>query len=231
MIFFVIVWLIQPTQIRYDGGQLENLNKPTVKEMTNQKFNLTLTRWHKVADRLQQEITRQSTEVDSAYMRSRFDANTKESANRSGLMDTISATVEGAITLNENLLACISTIRTELAKATAKLGVAERLATVDAISKRTQMLEKITTQERDRTISFGDLLTMEPVSTNNGVFLSNSTPVKILTQERIAELQEAITTLRRRSHGITDEIADINRSILSIELSEEVAAIAGLTKE
>jgi signal-transduction protein with cAMP-binding, CBS, and nucleotidyltransferase domain len=199
--------------------------------MTNQKFNLTLTRWHKVADRLQQEITRQSTEVDSAYMRTRFDANTKESANRSGLMESIVSTVENAIKLNDALLSSICTIRTELAKANAKLGVAERLALIDSISKRTQMLEKITTQERDRTISFGDLLTMEPVSTNNGVFLSNTTPVKILTQERIDELQEAVTTLRRRSHGITDEIADINRSILSIELSEEVAAISGLTKD
>lgn len=192
------------------------------------KHNLTLTRWHKVAERLQQELTRQTTEVEGAYSRNRFDPALKQGLNVQKLVEGARASIEQALALNTRLLTAIATIRTELAKSNAKLGVAERLSTIDSLSKQAKLLETVLAHERDRTVHHEDFLKLEPAAEASAYGQRTTVAVKVLADDRIKALQDEATAKRRRVHGLTDEINDINRSILSIELEDDLAAIAGL---
>lgn len=193
------------------------------------KHNLTLTRWHKVAERLQDEIARQTAQVEAAYSRARFDPALKQGLRVQELIDSARATVDQALALNERLLRAIATIRTELAKKNASLGVAERLSAIDSLNKQAKLLEAVINHEAGRTVHHEDFVKLEAGAPEASAYGQRTTiAVKVLPDARVSELQTSVTAMRRRAHGLTDEINDVNRSILSIELDDDLAAIAGL---
>lgn len=192
-----------------------------------QKHSLTLTRWHKVVERLRDEIKRQEAEVETLEEQTYFDSKLsskvlKERILKAGMKQH--STIDSAM----ELMAVVTQIRTEVAKQNAKLGITERLNKVEQLNKEVAMLQKVIDRNAQKTLSADDLDELKPgTESSNHLFIAR-TSVKALSAEQEQSMSERVQELRRKSHGLTDEIADINRSIVSIELPDNAAAVAGI---
>lgn len=196
--------------------------------MTNKTYSCTLTRWHKVTERLTKE----------------FSALTK--AAKSGLAETTVTEYLGEaqetrlIDLRDNCLKQIDSalavqdaivhIRQTLGAANESQGVSRALADYDKLVKRVNLFESLLSARSSEQVAIGELKAVKSPGRSEK-YLDRGQPkiaVAMLEGESLEQLQAQFSEATTAMYVQADRLADLNKWVLEIALEPEIAKLAGL---
>lgn len=196
----------------------------------SKNYTLTLSHWHKVAERLSREYTDSIHKSKRVFNHTSIDAYLGESQERDlrERKELWKARFERALRLQDS----IANIRAALGEANARVGITAKLAAYDKLNRRQKALVEIVEADFSDMIAIGDLhdTPRRYVSRDNEYFSlgSNGIRVRMLDRDEMTHLRDMLDRTRGSAYALSDEIAECNKTTLSLELPEEVAAAAGL---
>jgi hypothetical protein len=188
----------------------------------------TLTRWHKIAERIQkaaQEIRAKNVSV----------LNSTQSIDVGAFdvrQESLKASTEKVLgeqtALYLALQGALFQIRKELAKANVKLEacVSDLLADME-FAKQTEAYYAALLETADNALSVAEFaaLAKKRAGTNNGMY---DVSVTFISAEKQAYLAEQRDNARREKDSLANRLSDANASKLALELDEQVVAFMGL---
>lgn len=194
------------------------------------KFTLTLTRWHKVAERINAALKmREERSLGS------LTATTISPWNKEGIEDKasdIAAQARSDIALMEVGTAAVASIRGALAGRNAELGISARLADTEAANRRARFYREVVDKQRADMVRPEDVRHVPAlVGADEPLWPRRSGSVitlAIADKALIEELRAKLAREQARAHALLDVIADANREKLELELPDELVEIAGL---
>jgi len=196
------------------------------------KFNLTLTRWHKVAERINVALKEREANVKAA-----FTATTISAWNKQGVEDKAAEIARRALvdlTLVEAGVRAIATIRAALAIRNAEVGVSARLAEAEAAKRSAALCKAVLDgQKADMVRPDGVCALPAGLAAEADAFgfarrASASLTLQTADSALIDALREKLAREQARATRLLDEVADLNRERLEIDVADEVLQIAGL---
>ena len=194
----------------------------------NKSYALSISRWHKVAERLARTYTELTHGVSNTFNNTQINGYFG-SAQISRLKE--SAEIEytklhRAFDLQDALIQ----IRQAIGEANAKNGVAKELAEYDALTRRQKLLESILTAQSSDMVSFDDMpeLPKQFVSEDRYDRSRASLRVRMLDSTTESLLRKESEDLRAKVYVLADRISDLNCDRVTLELPEDVAQAAGL---
>jgi hypothetical protein len=202
---------------------------PTVRAHMN--HSLTLTRWHKVAERINAAIKEREMRSTAAFTSTTISPWNKEGVEHKAA--EIAARARTDLALVEQAVAAIAAIRSALARRNAELGIAQRLAEVEAANRRIALYRAVLDKqavdmvrpEHMRHVPVHALADNEPAW---GRREAARLTLQIADAGLLAELASKLAREQARAHALLDEIADLNREKLELDLAPELQEIAGL---
>ena len=195
----------------------------------NKTHTLTLSRWHKVAERLSRDYTETVFKAKQALTQTRVSAYVGESqevALREQASDW-SARLERAFRLQDG----IGDIRRILGDANAQHGITALLAEFDKLNRRQKVLTELVEGQAPDMIAIGELKHIPADYVADGDNYDRRRPqlrVRMLERAEVIRLREELDAVRARAYALADEIAERNKATLALELTREVAGAAGL---
>jgi hypothetical protein len=193
------------------------------------KFNLTLSRWHKVVERINAASKECETRVKSA-----FTATTVSSWNKDGIEEKAADIARRAaqdLMLIEAGTRAVEIIRATLAIRNAELGIAGRLAEVEGANRRASLYKAVIEGQKADMIRAESVHNLpERVDQTDWLSRRSALVVTLQTADRdlLEDLREKFTLEQARAVRALDEIADLNRERIEIEVPKEVIGIAKL---
>ena len=190
---------------------------------------LTLSRWHKVAERLSREYTETVYKAKQALTQTRVSAYVGEGQERE-LRDAVTdwtGRLERAFRLQDS----VAEIRRTVGDENAKTGVTALLAEFDKLNRRQKVLTEIVEGQAADMIGIGDLKNIPQDYVANGDDYDRRRPqlrVRMLDRAQIQKLQQELEAVRARAYSLADEIAERNNAAVSLELTDEVALAVGV---
>ena len=191
-------------------------------------YTLSLSRWHKVAERLSRAylgLTQSARNIFTNTQVSGFLGEAQITRLRV-VSERGLAELERAFVIQD----AISTIRRMIGEANARVGVAPLLASYDALVRRQKLLEGILGAQSCEMISFEEVayLPNQIVGEDRYDRQRNLVSVRTLEPEAQALLEAKSAELLGQIYALADQISDLNRERVSIDLPEEVALAGGL---
>lgn len=195
------------------------------------KYMLTLSRWHKVAERINAAVKERESHVKTA-----FNATAISPWNKDGIEEKAANIVQRALedlALAEIGTAAVATIRSALAHQNAVSGVSAKLAEAEAANRRASLYKAVIDgQKADmvRPQSVRDLPDLAGEGEEIGYLRRGAPVVTLQTADRevIESLRKKLERDQSRANRLLDEVADLNREKLEIDVPREVIGIAGL---
>ena len=189
-------------------------------------YTLTLTRWHKVAQRINAALKEREANVKTA-----FTATAISPWNKEGIEEKAADIARRAA---ESLAIIVAAIRAALAVKNAQLGIAGRLAEVEAANRRAALYKAVIDGQKP------DMVQPENVRALPGELIGESESWGFARRAAVAvtlqtadaalldSLRERLAREQARATRLLDEIADLNREKIEIAVPQDVVAIAGL---
>lgn len=193
------------------------------------RCNLTLSRWHKVAERLSREYTETVYKAKQVMTQTRVSAYVGEEQEHA-LHDTVADWTERlarAFRLQDG----ITDIRRLLGDENVKTGVSGLLAEFDKLNRRQKVLTELVEGQVADMIGIGELKKIPQDYVADGERYDSKRPqlrVRMLDRPEVLKLQAELETVRARAYALADDIAECNKATAALELSDEVALAAGL---
>jgi len=195
------------------------------------KYLLTLSRWHKVAERINIALKEREASVKAAYT-----ATTISPWNKDGVEEKAADIARRAaddLALVEAGLRAVATIRTALALKNAALGIAARLAEAEAANRRAALYKSVIEgQKADMVRPAGMHALPELVGETEPFGFGRRTGLAVTLQTADGKFIESLRDrlAREQAHAtqLLDEVADLNREKIEIDIAQEVLRIAGL---
>ncbi len=196
------------------------------------KYTLTLSRWHKVAERVNAALKEREANVKTA-----FTATTISPWNKEGVEEKaaeIGRRAADDLALVEAGARAVAAIRAALAMRNADLGISGRLAEVEGANRRAALYRTIIDGQKP------DMVRPEGVRALPGELVGeteswgfarrSALTVTLQTADRILveSLREKLSREQGYATRLLDEVADLNREKLEIDVPQEVIGIAGL---
>ena len=196
------------------------------------KYTLTLSRWHKVAERVNAALKEREANVKTA-----FTATTISPWNKEGVEEKaaeIGRRAADDLALVEAGARAVAAIRAALAVRNADLGISGRLAEVEGANRRAALYRTVIDGQKP------DMVRPEGVRALPGELVGeteswgfarrSALAVTLQTADRILveSLREKLSREQGYATRLLDEVADLNREKLEIDMPEEVIGIAGL---
>jgi prefoldin subunit 5 len=198
------------------------------------QFKLTLTRWHKVAERLLKEMTRLDGVCQSKLAGAQFSASARATASAEAV-PALAREVEGLMEQHDILNDTLELIRTSLGDANVSEGVARKLGTVDRLNRRMKLRLALIAVEAGKLYTFDDFQGMDVSGFTDGTprprGSTDIVKVKVLPNARVIELEAEVEAIRRQINAISDDTSDLNRATLSLSIPVLAAKVAGLDRE
>jgi hypothetical protein len=190
---------------------------------------LTLTRWHKVAERLSREYT------ESVYAAKQTLSNTKVSSYLGAeQQDALrSATQDATERLSRafRVQDAVSDVRRALGDANVKNGVSPKLAELDKLNRRLKVVTELIEAQSPGMISIEQLVNIPADYVADGNSYDSKRPllhVRMLGKDEVKQLKADFEAIRHQSYALSDEVADLNKATLTLSVSQEVATLAGI---
>jgi hypothetical protein len=194
------------------------------------KHALTLTRWHKVAERIGAALKEREARAAGALT-----ATTISPWNKEGIEEkasSIAARAKADVALFEAGTAAIAAIRSALGGRNAELGISARLAEVEALNRRIALYRAILDKQSVDMVSPAHVREVPVHAVADTESWGRREPPRITLQiadaALLAELASKLAREQARAHALLDEIADLNRSKLELDMAAELEEIAGL---
>jgi len=190
---------------------------------------LTLTRWHKVAERLSREYT------ESVYATKQTLNNTKVSSYLGTEQQVAlrSATQDATERLARafRVQDAVSEVRQALGDANVKNGVSPKLAELDKLNRRLKVVTDLVEGQGPSMISIEQLENIPADYVADGNSYDSKRPllhVRMLSKDDLTRLKADFESIRSQAYALSDEVADLNKATLTLTVSLEVAALAGI---
>lgn len=196
-----------------------------------QEVELTLNRWHKVVERL----TLQLSHVDSQLR----DAGAPVRVNLIPGSDLRS--FDADIQKFDSLLAeyqllgsTIYTIKSAVGVANAQLGISDKIAMQAALRKQANAFRRAmasmkgTGVTQDEAKNLLKVLTKKAIAEEGTNSLQTAVMVKLFTDEQVAMIDTNIVAIERNINRIADEVSDLNKEKIKLNIAAYAVAVAGL---
>lgn len=194
----------------------------------NNSYTLSLSRWHKIAERLAKTYTEMTADAKNVLTQTQVTGYFGEgqvSRLREQSRQAL-AGIKDAFTLQDSLVK----LRQAIGEANARTGVAAELAEYDALCRRHKLLANLISVPTVEMVELEDLAQLTRQIVVESRYDSNRGAVRVSMMDGAAynELAEEERQLSSRVYALADKINDMNRERLTLELPEEMARIAGL---
>ena len=193
------------------------------------KFNLTLSRWHKVTERINAALKECETRIKAA-----FTDTTVSSWNKDGIEEKaadIARRAELDLVLVDVGTRAVEIIRSTLAIRNAELGIAGRLAQVEGANRRASLYKAVIEGQKPDMVRAASVHNL-PMQIDQSDWLSRRSALVVTLQTADPDLLEGLREKFAIEQAIAvrtlDEIADLNRATIEIEMPKEVMEIAKL---
>jgi hypothetical protein len=194
-----------------------------------QTFTLTLTRWHKVAERLARDYGESVSECRSTLSQTVVSAYLGEEQEQFLQTQTKSAldNLERAFRIQD----AVAHIRHLMGDANVREGVSAKLAEFDKLNRRVKTLSEVVDSQSTDMVSVTQLRSIPKDYVADGANYDSKRPkikVRMLGMQELERLTDQLSNARKAAYALSDEVSDLNKARLSIELETEVASAAGL---
>jgi hypothetical protein len=193
-----------------------------------QSYTLSLSRWHKVAERLARNYTELTQAVRNTLTNTQVNGFLGET--QVGRLHELASHQVASLDKAFQVQDALAKIRQAIGDANARVGVSKDLADYDALSRRQKLLETILAAQTSEMVSFEELpqLPKQILTEDRYDRSKGSVRVRMLDGDALAKLKGDVESLRAKVYGLADRISDLNRERLTIDLTEEIAQVAGL---
>jgi hypothetical protein len=190
---------------------------------------LTLTRWHKVAERLSREYT------ESVYTAKQTLSNTKVSsylgAEQQDALRTAAQDATERLARAFRVQDAVREVRRALGDANVKNGVSPKLAELDKLNRRLKVVTELIEGQSPSMISIEQLENIPSDYVADGNSYDSKRPllhVRMLSRDDLTRLKADFESIRIQAYALSDEVADLNKATLTLTVLLEVAALAGI---
>ena len=196
------------------------------------QYTLTLTRWHKVAERINAALRERETDVKAAFTATAISPWNKEGVEEKAA--EIARRGADDLALIEVGARAVAHIRTALAIRNAELGVSAKLAEAESANRAAALYKAIiegqkadmVRPESVRALPAG--IANEADTFSFGRRTAAVITLQIANAAFVGSLREKLAREQARATKLLDEVADLNREKLEIDVPQEVIGIAGL---
>ena len=189
---------------------------------------LSLSRWHKVAERLSRSYTESTRMARNTFTNTQINGFLGD-AQVARLQDQAN---QQMIALHQafKLQDALADIRQAVGEANVRTGVSKELATYDALSRRHKYLESILTAQSSDMVVFDEISRLPKQLVSEDRYDRSKATVRIcmLDGEMAKSLRAEADELQIRIYALADRISVLNRERLTLELPEDIAWVAGL---
>ena len=194
-----------------------------------QTYTLTLTRWHKVAERLARDYGESISESRSTLSQTVISAYLGEEQEQFLQAQTQNAlgNLERAFRMQD----AVAHIRHLVGNANVHEGVAAKLAEFDKLNRRVKTLSEVVDSQSTDMVSITQLRSIPKDYVADGANYDSKRPkikVRMLGMQDLEKLASQLDAARKAAYALSDEVSDLNKAKLSIELETDVASAAGL---
>ena len=194
-----------------------------------QTYTLTLTRWHKVAERLARDYGESISESRSTLSQTAISAYLGEEQEQFLQAQTQNAlgNLERAFRIQD----AVAHIRHLVGNANVHEGVAAKLAEFDKLNRRAKALSEVVDSQSTEMVSVTQLRSIPKDYVADGANYDSKRPkikVRMLGMQDLEKLASQLDATRKAAYALSDEVSDLNKAKLSIELETDVASAAGL---
>jgi len=194
-----------------------------------QTYTLTLTRWHKVAERLARDFGESASECRSTLTQTVISAYLGEEQEQFLQAQTQNAlgNLERAFRIQD----AVAHIRHLVGNANVHEGVAAKLAEFDKLNRRVKTLSEVVDSQSTDMVSITQLRSIPKDYVADGANYDSKRPkikVRMLGMQDLEKLASQLDAARKAAYALSDEVSDLNKAKLSIELETDVASAAGL---
>ena len=194
-------------------------------------YTLTLSRWHKVAERLNAALKERESQVKSALT-----ATTISPWNKDGVEEKAAEIARRAsddLVLVQAGTRAVAQIRAALAIRNAELGVSAKLAEAESANRAAALYKAIIEGQKPDMVRPESVRALPAVLTDADTFgfgrrTAGLITLQIANAALVGSLREKLAREQARATRLLDEVADLNREKLEIDVSHELIAIAGL---
>jgi hypothetical protein len=193
------------------------------------KHELTLTRWHKVVQRIGAAVKEREERTVAALTATSISPWNKEGIEAKAA--EIAERARADLALVESGTAAIARIRAALGERNAALGVSERLAQADAGNRRAKLYRDVLEKQKADMVRPADVRHLPlGISGDEPIWSRGSAGIRLAIADAalLEELRAKLAREQARVHGLLDAVADANREKLELDLADELAEIAGL---
>jgi hypothetical protein len=194
-----------------------------------QAYTLTLTRWHKVAERLAREYGESVSESRSTLTQTAISAYLGEEQEE--FLQTQTQTALANLDRAFQIQDAVAHVRHLVGDANVREGVSAKLAEFDKLNRRVKALSEVVESQSSDMVSVTQLRSIPKDYVADGASYDSKRPrikVRMLDTQALERLADQLSNARKAAYALSDEVSDLNKAKLSIELETEVASAAGL---
>lgn len=194
-----------------------------------QTYTLTLTRWHKVSERLAREYGEAVSESRSTLTQTAISAYLGEEQEE--FLQTQTHTALTNLDRAFRIQDAVAHVRHLVGDANVREGVSAKLAEFDKLNRRVKALSEVVESQSSDMVSVTQLRSIPKDYVADGASYDSKRPrikVRMLDTQALERLADQLSNARKAAYALSDEVSDLNKAKLSIELETEVASAAGL---
>lgn len=188
----------------------------------------TMTRWHKIAARINAAVAEAVEAANKKLTQVKCSTTTKAAYTEEsiGVMRTAGL---GELALADKLLTDLSKIKSVIGQKNVEIGVTQKLSEAD-VATRQMNLYKNFLSANDEKISFAAFQVAGSTDASKSIYGhdSNSHGIAVLSEKDLAEIKGKMDMYKKMASKLSDEVADLNRTKVVIEISDEAMAAASL---
>jgi len=195
-------------------------------EPAERSYTLNLSRWHKVTERLNEALMRDSQLADRTFTSTRV-----SSWNQGKVAEYLylqKSEAEEALNRHSEILKAIGSIRRSLGEKNAQLGISQLITDAELINRRIKLLERILGGQEADMVGADDLLRLSQEHMSREKQASYTVTVRLLDTGEREALRNELARLRSAHHAMLDQASDLNREKVTLTLGNEIADLGGL---
>lgn len=191
--------------------------------MTTIKLKVSLTRAHKLAERISALIAEQVAQAQQFAAPSSVDGILGDGVAQVEALERRGVTAMAAVAVVEQLYKDWEAARTAIAEANVSAGVSAKLAHQEVLKRKASLLRQLVDAGKREGLAPRDIAAFRSLapSTSYGV---RGLFAKALTDAQLAELEEKLANVQRELFVLSDEISDANTTKIEISISQWAAS-------
>jgi hypothetical protein len=200
---------------------------PSIVEEGIMPVQLSLSRAHKVVERLK-TLAQEQSQLASQNL---ADTLVNGYAGDAQVESMTARASKGLSALTEyaRLNSVLGDVRAQIGRANAAHGVGDLLARQETLSRQASLLQVILEQKDVGTLRPSDLQHYKPFNAGEQSMLrSPGVRVRMLSDDQSDQLARTLSGLRKEIFEISDKVADVNASRITLSLDNDLAQTLGL---